>query len=88
MKITGVSDDRQKVWKAGGDHDPCLFSICSESTTTVSLPGQISTWPSLVEHVATSLCTGYSLNDPVQKDQQLRRNLPEEAHWVKVCDVY
>jgi len=36
----------QKVWKAGGgDHDQCLFSICSESTTTVSLPGQISTWP-------------------------------------------
>jgi hypothetical protein len=61
--------------------------ICRESTTTVSLPGQISTWHFLLgEHVATSLCTGYSLNDPIQKHHQLRRNLkPEEASWVKAC---
>jgi hypothetical protein len=68
------------VEKQEEDHDQCLFSICSESTTTVSLLGQISTWPFLAERVATSLFTRYSLNDPVQKHHQLRRILkPEEA---------
>jgi hypothetical protein len=56
------------------------FQFVVNQQQQFSFPGQISTWPFLGEHVATSLCTGYSLNDPVQKHHQLRRNLkPDEA---------
>jgi hypothetical protein len=80
MKIAGVSVDGRRCGKQEEIMTNVYFQfVVNQQQQFIASLDKISTWPFLGEHVATSLCTGYSLNDPVQKDQQLRRNLPEEA---------
>jgi len=80
MKITGVSGDGRRCGKQEEEiMINVYFQFVVNQQQQLASLDKFQLGPFLGKRVASSLCTGYSLNDPVQKHHQLRRNLPQEA---------